>query len=75
MKWFRPGAGGIKLIVKLESLRFGVNQRLLKGLVTVDLSIETDSGSFVRYEASSVGGILARLFFEKLSRVNLAHPR
>ena len=75
MKWFRTDAGGIKLSAKLESLRFRVNQRLLKGLVTVNLSNETDSGSFVRYEPSAVGGILARIFFKKLSRVNFAHPR
>ena len=75
MKWFRSGEVGFELTVQIDILRFGVCQWHFKGLVTGSASIETDSSTFVRDKASPVGGILARLFFEKLSRVKMTHPR
>ena len=75
MKRFRSSEGGIELAVQLELLSDSVSKGLLEGLIASFRSIETDSSSFIRNEARPIGGILARLFFEKLSRVNMKYLR
>ena len=62
---YRVCEAGVYLAVRVDVLAVDVDQRLLVNNLTVIVSAdETDPGSFIRNEARSVCGILARLFLE-----------